>query len=85
MTGGGSATKKPDGAWAPEQVAEFMIKKVEEGQFYIICPDNEVTEGIDKQRIIWSAGDIAHGRQPLSRWRKEYATENAKWMEENQY
>jgi NAD(P)-dependent dehydrogenase (short-subunit alcohol dehydrogenase family) len=85
ITGGGSAAKKPDGAWAPEQVAEFMIKKVEEGQFYIICPDNEVTQDVDKQRVIWTAGDIAHGRQPLSRWRNEYKEEAAKWMEENKF
>ena len=64
--------EKPAGAWAPEQVAEFMAKKMAEDAFYILCPDNDVTEDLDKRRILWTANDIVHGRPPLTRWRKEW-------------
>ena len=42
------------------------------GDFYIICPDNEVTREIDNARILWAAGDIAENRPPLSRWHPDY-------------
>lgn len=36
--------KKPDGAWWPEQVVDFAVPKIDEGQFWILCPDEQVTE-----------------------------------------
>lgn len=68
----GHFSSKPDGAWAPEEVVEFMSAKMAAGQFYIICPDNDVTEELDKKRITWGYGDIIHGRPPLSRWRGDW-------------
>lgn len=65
-------SSKPDGAWAPEQVVDFMSSKMAAGQFYIICPDNDVTEELDKKRITWGYGDVIHGRPPLSRWRQDW-------------
>jgi len=56
-----------------------------QGSFYVICPDGEVTEDMDKKRMMWSVGDIVYGRQPLSRWRPEYEDESKKWMEENSF
>jgi len=85
LTGGGSTTKKPEGAWTAQEVAAYMDKKIGEGQFYIICPDNDVTEDVDKQRMMWSVGDIVYGRQPLSRWREEHKAEAVQWMEENKF
>lgn len=42
MTGGGP--DKPAGAWTAEQTVEYMVEKVfEEGDFYVICPDNDTT------------------------------------------
>lgn len=64
--------EKPAGAWAPEQVTEFMAKKMAQNVFYIICPDNDVTEDLDKKRILWTANDVVQGRPPLTRWRKEW-------------
>jgi NAD(P)-dependent dehydrogenase (short-subunit alcohol dehydrogenase family) len=66
------SAEKPAGAWAPEQVAEFMAKKIAENAFYVLCPDNDVTEDLDKKRILWTANDIVQGRPPLTRWRKEW-------------
>ncbi|KAF5542767.1 short-chain dehydrogenase reductase [Fusarium phyllophilum] len=81
--GGGSPSSqrsKPPAAWTPEQVADFMEDKMRKGGFYIICPDNEVTEEIDRKRILWSAGDIVHGRPALSRWRQEFQGQVSDWM-----
>lgn len=83
LSGGhpGSEKQKPDGAWAPSQVAEFLQKKMAEKQFYVICPDNDVTEDKDKKRMLWTAGDAVYGRMPLSRWRDETKKEAEEWME----
>ncbi|KAE9576370.1 putative oxidoreductase YkvO [Colletotrichum fructicola] len=63
---------KPDGAWWPEQVVEYLEKKMQEDQFWVLCPDNEVTESLDRARMLWSAGDAVEGRPPLSRWREDW-------------
>jgi len=58
------------GAWLPEQVVEYMMEAIEKGSFYIICPDDETSEELDKQRILQAAEDIINDRVPLSRWFK---------------
>lgn len=72
--------KKPDGAWWPEQVIDYLEEKMSEGKFYVICPDNDVTEEMDRKRMLWSAGDAAEGRKSLSRWREEYKSDVEAWM-----
>lgn len=49
-----------------------MLDAVRRGDFYIICPDNEVRPEMDKLRIAWAAGDIYEGRPALSRWDPAY-------------
>jgi len=66
-------TEKPAGAWTPEQTVDFMIEKLAAGDFYILCPDNDVPRQLDERRILWAAGDIVENRPPLSRWHKDYA------------
>src|ERR1700726_1229435 len=66
-------TEKPAGAWTPEQTVDFMIERVEAGDFYILCPDNDVPRGLDERRILWAAGDIVENRPALSRWHPDYA------------
>jgi len=66
-------TEKPAGAWTPEQTVDFMIERVIAGDFYILCPDNDVPRQLDERRILWAAGDIVENRPPLSRWHKDYA------------
>lgn len=76
LTGGGpGGREKPAGAWAPEQVAEYLYKKMSEGKFYVICPDNDVDWETDRKRMTWSMGDIVYERQPQSRWREDYKEE----------
>ena len=66
-------TEKPAAAWTPEQTVDFMIERVEAGDFYILCPDNDVPRKLDERRILWAAGDIVENRPPLSRWHPDYA------------
>jgi NAD(P)-dependent dehydrogenase (short-subunit alcohol dehydrogenase family) len=72
-------TEKPEGAWTPEQTADFMLEKLEAGDFYILCPDGEVTREMDEKRIAWAAGDIVENRPPLSRWHTDWAERFKEW------
>jgi NAD(P)-dependent dehydrogenase (short-subunit alcohol dehydrogenase family) len=73
-------TEKPAAAWTPEQTIDFMIEKLSAGDFYILCPDNDVPRHVDERRILWAAGDIVENRPPLSRWHRDYADAFAKFM-----
>ena len=73
MTSRGREGEKPAGAWTPEQTVAFMLERIEAGNFYILCPDNDATPQIDRKRIAWAAGDIIEGRPALSRWHPDYA------------
>jgi NAD(P)-dependent dehydrogenase (short-subunit alcohol dehydrogenase family) len=69
----GNRTEKPAGAWTAEQTVDFMLEKLAAGDFYILCPDNEVNRATDEKRILWAAGDLVENRPPLSRWHPDYA------------
>jgi NAD(P)-dependent dehydrogenase (short-subunit alcohol dehydrogenase family) len=75
-------TEKPAAAWTPEQTVDFMIGRVEAGDFYILCPDNDVPRRLDERRILWAAGDIVENRPPLSRWHPDYAEAFAAFVKE---
>lgn len=66
------ADNRPEGAWYPEQVSAFMWEALARDDFYILCPDNEVTTDMDHRRIRWGAEDIIENRPPLSRWHPDY-------------
>ena len=51
-------TEKPAAAWTPEETAAFMIERLERGDFYILCPDNDVPRSLDEKRMAWAIGDI---------------------------
>jgi short-subunit dehydrogenase len=65
-------TQKPEGAWTAEQVIDFMMDSLGNGDFYILCPDNDVSRETDNKRIRWAAEDIIQNRPPLSRWHPDY-------------
>jgi NAD(P)-dependent dehydrogenase (short-subunit alcohol dehydrogenase family) len=73
-------TEKPAAAWTAEQTVDFMIERVEAGDFYILCPDNDVTRRLDERRILWAAGDIVENRPALSRWHPDYAEAFGKFV-----
>ena len=66
-------TEKPAAAWTPEQTIDFMAERLAAGDFYILCPDNDVPRSLDERRILWAAGDIVENRPALSRWHPDYA------------
>jgi NAD(P)-dependent dehydrogenase (short-subunit alcohol dehydrogenase family) len=66
-------TEKPDAAWTSQETVDFMLQSLEGGDFYILCPDNDVARPTDEKRILWAAGDIIENRPPLSRWHPDYA------------
>jgi NAD(P)-dependent dehydrogenase (short-subunit alcohol dehydrogenase family) len=65
--------EKPPGAWTPDQVVDMLIEGMNRGDFYILCPDNDVTREIDNRRILWAAQDIIENRPALSRWHPDYS------------
>ncbi|MGE7369600.1 SDR family NAD(P)-dependent oxidoreductase [Neorhizobium sp. NPDC001467] len=69
----GGRSDKPAGAWTAEQTVAFMLESIERGDFYILCPDNDVDRATDERRMAWAIGDIIENRPPLSRWHPEYA------------
>ncbi len=66
-------TEKPDGAWTTDQVVKYLFAGLERGDFYILCPDNDVSRALDEKRMEWAMGDIIENRPPLSRWHADYA------------
>jgi NAD(P)-dependent dehydrogenase (short-subunit alcohol dehydrogenase family) len=71
MTSRGRA-EKPAGAWTPDQVIDLLVAGMAQNEFYILCPDNEVTREVDHRRILWAANDIVASRPALSRWHPDY-------------
>lgn len=64
--------EKPPGAWLPEQVADFLFESLERGDFYILCPDHDVTREMDEKRILWNTYDLIDNRPALSRWHPDH-------------
>jgi len=64
--------EKPPAAWTSEQVADFLFESIARGDFYILCPDNDVTRDMDEKRIAWTAGDMIENRPALSRWHADF-------------
>jgi len=73
--------EKPQAAWTPGQTVDFMMERLAAEDFYILCPDNDVTRALDERRILWGAGDIVENRPPLSRWHPDYAEAFRRFVE----
>jgi NAD(P)-dependent dehydrogenase (short-subunit alcohol dehydrogenase family) len=78
----GDRTEKPAAAWTPEQVVDFLLASIEKGDFYILCPDNDVTRAIDEKRMRWAMDDVIKNRPALSRWHADWKDAFAKYMAE---
>ena len=57
-----------------------MMEKLDAGDFYILCPDNDVPRTLDEKRIAWAAGDIIGNRPPLSRWHPDFGDKFAAYV-----
>ncbi|GAA5881075.1 hypothetical protein JCM3774_003004 [Rhodotorula dairenensis] len=77
-----SAAEKPRAAWSAAQVAEELVTRMQQGEFYIVCPDGDVNWDLDKARMEWALGDALEKRPPLSRWHPEWEQRYQKWIEE---
>ncbi len=73
--------EKPPAAWLPGQVADRLLEALGRGDFYVICPDNEVTPEIDRRRMEWATGDMTENRPALSRWHPDHEAAFAAFME----
>ncbi len=73
--------EKPDAAWTAEQVVDYLLEAVGRGDFYVLCPDNDVTREIDNKRMQWAMEDLIHNRPPLSRWHEDYEDAFAAFMD----
>jgi len=76
MTARGRTEKPPGrldaGAGRPLHAGAAMAA----GDFYIICPDNDVTRDIDNRRILWGGPRTSSATaRRLSRWHPDYADE----------
>ncbi len=65
--------QKPAAAWSSEQTVDYFIARMSQGDFYILCPDNDVDETRDCRRVEWAARDVSENRPALSRWHPDYA------------
>ncbi|MEM9061459.1 MAG: SDR family NAD(P)-dependent oxidoreductase [Pseudomonadota bacterium] len=65
--------EKPAAAWTSEQCVDYFLDRLTEGDFYILCPDNDVDRARDGRRVEWSARDVIENRPALSRWHPDYA------------
>lgn len=64
--------EKPAAAWTPELVVHFMLARIAAGDFYILCPDNDVPRALDEKRMAWAMGDVIENRPALSRWHDDW-------------
>ncbi|MEM9145814.1 MAG: SDR family NAD(P)-dependent oxidoreductase [Pseudomonadota bacterium] len=65
--------EKPAAAWTSEQTVDHLLSRMERGDFYILCPDNDVDETRDRRRLEWAARDVIENRPALSRWHPDFA------------
>jgi len=77
-----AASAKPAGAWTAEQTIDFMLEKIGDGDFYILCPDNDVPHALDARRIQWAADDIIQSRPALSRWHPDWKDKFADYVKD---
>jgi NAD(P)-dependent dehydrogenase (short-subunit alcohol dehydrogenase family) len=76
----GDRKEKPAAAWTPEQTVAFMMQRIDAGDFYILCPDNDVPRALDERRMLWAIGDVVENRPALSRWHPDHADAFAEFV-----
>jgi NAD(P)-dependent dehydrogenase (short-subunit alcohol dehydrogenase family) len=80
ITAADPKAEKPAGAWTAAQVVDFMLQAMAKNQFYILCPDNEITRPVDEKRMRWAMDDLILNRPALSRWHPDYKEKFAEFM-----
>lgn len=80
FTGITGLRQKPPSAWTAEQTADFFVESLNRGDFYILCPDNDVPRELDEKRMAWAVGDIIENRPALSRWHSDFTDAFAEFV-----
>jgi NAD(P)-dependent dehydrogenase (short-subunit alcohol dehydrogenase family) len=80
FTGMTGRAEKPAAAWTGQQVVDFMLEGLARGDFYILCPDNDVDRRMDEKRMAWAIGDVIENRPALSRWHPDYTAAFESYM-----
>ncbi|AWH51774.1 oxidoreductase [Stenotrophomonas sp. ESTM1D_MKCIP4_1] len=75
-----SIDAKPAAPWTAEQVVDYFLARLLNEDFYIICPDNEVSAELDAKRFRWSVEDMIQNRPALSRWHPAWQARFADWL-----
>ena len=73
-------TDRPAGAWTPEETIDHLFARLAQGDFYVVCPDNETTPEMDRKRMAWAASDVVENRPALSRWHAGWKARFAAYM-----
>lgn len=81
ITRNAGETPKPPAAWSPDQVVAFMLESLARGDFYILCPDNDLSRPTDEKRMAWAIGDIIENRPALSRWHDDWKARFEAYMQ----
>ncbi|MEO1642247.1 MAG: SDR family oxidoreductase [Pseudomonadota bacterium] len=74
--------QKPPFAATAEETVDYMMDRLADDDFYIICPDNETPRSLDEKRIQWTADDLIKNRPALSRWHGDYDAEFEAFIED---
>ncbi|MEM7001217.1 MAG: SDR family NAD(P)-dependent oxidoreductase [Pseudomonadota bacterium] len=74
--------EKPDAAWTPDQVAKRLLEAMTAGDFYVICPDNDVSPALDQARMRWNTEDMTQNRPALSRWHADFTAAHEAFVAE---
>lgn len=75
--------KQHEGQWTPKQTTDLMFAAIENGApFYIMCPDNDMTNDMMHAGVQWGSNDITMSRPPLSRWHDDYKEDYQKFRED---
>ncbi|WP_319532762.1 SDR family NAD(P)-dependent oxidoreductase [uncultured Cohaesibacter sp.] len=75
-----AGSDKPTGAWTSEQTVDYFLARLHKEDFYILCPDGEVTPDMDARRMRWAVEDLIFNRPALSRWHPNFKEAFEKWM-----
>ena len=75
-----SHDEKPQAPWSAGQLVTHFLERLLNEDFYIICPDNEVSTDLDKMRLQWAADDMIENRPALSRWAPGWSEKFQAWL-----
>ena len=73
---------KPAFAWTAGETVDFLLPRLDAGDFYILCPDGETPRALDEKRVRWNADDIIENRPALSRWHPDWRSRYAAFVKD---